>query len=78
MAHPYTDKQGRTWQLDPLPAHNGYPGRPVIGYLCWVVATDPAGQHPGDFARTLVGDVIVVPAAAAAITAGQLYADAQP
>ena len=78
MAHPYTDKRGRTWQLDALPAHNAYPGRPVIGCLCWVVATDPARRHPGGFARTPVGDVIVAPAAAAAITAGQLYADAQP
>jgi hypothetical protein len=59
MAHPYTDKQGRTWQLDALPAQNGYPGRPVIGYLCWVVATDHTTTGPAPASNAGTGPGVV-------------------
>lgn len=78
VANPYSDSQQRTWELDTVPAHNAYAGGQVIGYLCWVKSTDPGVNHPGDFARSATGQIIVAPTVAAAIAAGQHYADTRP
>ncbi len=78
---PYTDKQGRTWQLTPIPVQDAFAGGREVGYLCWVRSTTAYVTHPGDYARTAFappGHVIVAKTSADALRAGEQYAEIHP
>ncbi len=78
---PYTDNQGRTWELTPIPLHDQMVGGQVIGWLCWVKLTVP-GAHPyGDYARAGYNwnsPPVVRPTNAQALDAGRAFADGYP